>query len=224
MRDDRLMEPVRIHGGSSRTPLAIGVLVLAGVVAVGAAPQFLGSGGQSAAVPPATADPSTAGAFSVVRVPSPAPPTDARPPSYPPTADESSEFWVEIRRQGRVLRRVQLIRRPDGSQTGTIQIPVAWRTRPPIIALFGRTVPADPASRLFSIRLALPETPRLGPALNLAGGLTTIVDPIPSQGGSVHPIPIIGYTHSWSYSADLQWAIAGGPELIVTVAPQLGMH
>jgi len=217
------MEPTRVRGGSTRTPLAIGALVLAAVVAVGAAPRFFGSGAQSSAPPRAATDPSPAAVRSEPLVPFSAP-TELLLPSYPAPAVQSSEFWVEIRRKGRVLQRVPLLRLMDGSRTGTIQIPVGWRTRLPIVALLGRTVPSNRASQLFSIRLALPETPRLGPALNLAGGLTAIVDPVPAPTGSFDPGPMLDYVHTWSYSANLQWAIAGGPELVVTVAPQLGVY
>jgi hypothetical protein len=229
MRDASLMEPTRVPGGSTRAPLVLGVLLLAGVVGVGAAPHFLGPDAQPAgsrAVPPATVTGRlpVAKVGSVAPVPSPTPPTAVLLPSYPPPAVATSEFWVEIQRKGRMLQRVPLVRRPDGSQSGTIPIPVVWRRRLPIIALFGRTVQSEPPSRLLSVRLTLPEMARHGPAFNLAGGLTAIIDTIPDQRVGFHPVAIIGYVHTWSYSADLQWAIAGGPELVVTVAPQPGVY
>lgn len=221
MCDGPLMDPTRVRGGSTRAPLAIGALVLASVVAIGAAPRFLGAGAPSSAPPRASVLSASEGArptpaLSVV-------PSRAALPSYPPPSVVSSTFWVEIRRNGYVLERVALLRQPDGSRTGTIQIPVAWRTRLPMVSLLGRTVPGNRASRLFSIHLALPETPRLGPAVNLAGGLSVVVDPIPAPTGSFDPGPMADYVHTWSYSATLQWAIAGGPALAVKVAPQLGV-
>jgi hypothetical protein len=221
------MEPARVRGGSTRAPLIVGALVLASVVAVGAGPHLLGTGAQPYAAPLASLP-------SASRVASPAPaqsvaqpaslaPAQAALPSYPPPAAASSQFWVEVRRDGHVLQRSALLREPDGSRTGTIEIPIAWRRKLPIVALFGRTVPENHPSRLFSIRLALPDIPRLGPAVNLAGGLSVIIDPIPAPTGSFDPGPAINYIHTWSYSADLQWAFGGGPQLVVRVAPQLGV-
>jgi hypothetical protein len=215
------MEPVRVRGGSSQAPLVFGGLVLAGVVAIGAGPRFFGGSAGSSVAPLAAAPSASSGG-------SPAsahltPPLPAVFPSYPPPAVASSTFWVEIRRNGHVLQKAALTRQPDGSRTGTIPIPAGWRTKLPIVSLLGRTVPENHPSRLFSIRLALPETPRIGPAVNLAGGLSVIMDPVPAPTGSFDPGPMINYVHTWSYSADLEWAVGGGPELFVKVAPQLGI-
>lgn len=233
MRGGWLMEPARVRGGSTRAPLVIGALVLASVVVVGVGPRLFGSGSQPAAVPLVSL-PSVSGLATVAPAPSVSPSpsvsqapsvaaTQAALPSYPPPATASSGFWVEIRRDGHVLQRFALLREPDGSRTGTVEIPVAWRTKLPTVALFGRTVPENHPSRLFSIRLALPDIPRLGPAVNLAGGISVIIDPIPEPTGSFDPGPAINYFHTWSYSADLQWAFGGGPQLVVRVTPQLGV-
>jgi hypothetical protein len=197
-----------------------GALVLAGVVAIGADPRFLGAGAQSSTAP-LGAPPSASGVASSAAA-LPVASSHAVTPS--PPAVHAREFWVEIRRKGRVLERIELVHQPGDNHVATIPIPRAWRTQLPTVVLLGRPVPSVNATRLFSIRLALPATPRLEPALNLAGGLTVIIDPMPAPTGSFDPGPMEGYLHTWSYSADLQWASGGGQQLVVTVALQLGVY
>lgn len=131
---------------------------------------------------------------------------------------------MEIRRRGHVLQRVPLAHRPDDSEVATVPILPAWRAHLPTVVLLGQPVPSITTTRLFSIRLALPATPRLQPALNLAGGLTVIIDPMPTPTNGFDPGPMEGYLHTWAYSADLHLASGGGQELVVTVAPQLGVY
>lgn len=216
------MEPVRVGGGSTRVPLVFGALVLAGVVAIGAGPRFFGAGAPTS-IEPMAALPSASASGVVTSGPAPlTPPTGETVPSYPPPAVASSAFWVQIKRNGRVLHKVALTGQPDGSRTGTVQIPVGWRTKVPIASVFGRTVPENRPSRLFSVRLAIPDA-RPRAVVNLAGGLSVIIDPSPAPTGTFDPGPMINYVHTWSYSADLQWAVGGGPELVLNVAPQLGV-
>ncbi len=197
-------------------PVVLGALVLAGVVAIGAAPRFVGGGVQPSSAPLPAA--------SLVASPAPAsvPIAGARP-SYPPPAVVSSTFWVEIRRNGHLLQRFELHRQPDESRTGTIPIPIAWRGKLPAVVLLGRTAPGDSASRLFSINLAIPEPGGTGAAVNLAGGVSVVVDPMPAPTGSFDPGPIVNFVHAWSYSADLSWVPGDVPRVTVTVAPQLGI-
>src|SRR5438552_4008649 len=147
------MEPVRVRGGSTRASVVVGTLVLACVIAAGAAPRFLEGGsvtasaGQAAEALTSPGLSATPSARTLVRLPLL---STAVRPSYPPPAVISSTFSVEIRGRGRVLTHFELRRQPDGSQIGSIPIAQGWRSRPPLVELLGRTAPTDRASRLFS--------------------------------------------------------------------------